>query len=57
MAGEDGWLLCNVDRAKSNRDTWVSREDLTDVNEDIQSSNLESKVATEIVVIQMTGAS
>ncbi len=56
MTGNDGWLRCKFDRAESNRDTWVCREDLTDVNEDIQWSNLEIKVATGIDVIQVTSA-
>jgi hypothetical protein len=55
MTGEDGWLRCKLDRAESNRDTWVCREDLT-VVKDIQYSNSEINVATRIDVIQVTGA-
>jgi hypothetical protein len=56
MTVEDGWVRCKLDRAESNRDTWVCKEDLTEVNEEIQCSNSESKVATGIDVIQVTGA-
>jgi hypothetical protein len=56
MTSEDGWLKVKLDRAESNRDTWVCREVLTDANKDIQWSNLEIKVPTRIDVIQVTDA-